>query len=155
MDETYYGPNTGTTGRSLSKSVVFGMIERQGIVKAIKVDDATKETVYPIINEHVSKDANVSTDEFKTYTNMSAELGIEKHGVIRHELKKYRKGSISTNTIEGYWSHLKRMIYGTHIGVSGRYLQNYINENSFRYNNRHNQSGMFDSIIEHLPKIKE
>lgn len=145
MDESYYGKNSNITGRSTeNKSVIFGMIERQGNVKAVKVADATKETLYPIIDEHVSKDANVNTDEFKTYVNMSKELGIKEHGVIRHELKKYRKGSVSTNTIEGYWSHLKRMIYGTHISVSAKYLQNYINENSFRYNNRHNQQGMFE-----------
>ncbi len=152
MDEAYYGPKNTDSGRSLKKSVVFGMVERQGNVKALKMENVTKETVYPLIAQHVNKDAKVSTDEFGLYISLRKDLGIENHGVIRHGLNKYREGSISTNTIEGYWSHLKRMLHGTHIHVSGKYLQNYIDENSFRYNNRKNQHGMFEAIINHLPK---
>ena len=155
LDETYYGQRTPHLGRSLKdKTPVFAMVERQGTVKALKVTDVKKNTLFPIIKNNVDKNAIVNTDEFKTYVNLNSDSHFVRHDVIKHELKKYRIGSVSTNTVEGYFSHLKRMLYGTHIHVSGKYLQNYINEHSFRYNQRKTSNDMFDKIIYKLPIVK-
>ncbi len=161
LDETYVNKakgktkteGKGITGRSADdKTPVFGMVERRGRVVAKVVENARKNTLYPIIEANVDKTAKVSTDEFKAYINLHT-LGYE-HGMIRHDLKIYREGSVSTNTIEGYFSQIKRMINGTHTWVSEKWLQNYINEASFRYNNRALGNEMFNLLINSLNKEK-
>lgn len=155
LDETYYGGTSEHSGRSVKdKTPVFGIVQRDGQAKAFKVDNVQKETLYPIIKKHVDLSATLNTDEFKTYVNLVPELGFKEHNTINHGMKIYRIGSASTNTAEGYFSHLKRMLYGTHIHVSAKYLQNYVNEHNFRFNMRKHQDIMFDSIIFNLPEVK-
>ena len=148
-DETYLtndSTKSNSRGRSPEeKMTVFAMVERKGNVVAQKVSDAKKETLFPIIDQTIDKSAKVMTDEFKTYTNLS-KLGYE-HKTIMHKLKRYRDNDISTNTVEGFFSQLKRMIGGTHIWVSEKHLQLYVNECCFRYNNRMIGGGMFDVML--------
>ncbi len=81
----------------------------------------------------------IATDEHSGYRLL--ELGGEQfdlpHGVIRHSSGEYVRGIVHTNTIEGFWSLLKRGIMGSYHSVSKKYLPLYINEFVFRYNNRH------------------
>lgn len=145
-DETYFGPKIPRkTGRSNEKAVVFAMIERLGNVVAMKVDNAQKKTLFPIIDKTIDKSAKVMTDEFKTYTNLK-DLGYV-HKTIMHQLRRYVDGDISTNTVEGFFGQLKRMIRGTHIHISEKYLQHYVDECVFRYNNRKNPAVMFDLLL--------
>jgi len=150
IDESYLGaPARGKRGRGAeNKSIVFGMVERQGSVQAKQVENVKRKTLFPLIKKHIDKDSFISTDEFPVYNTLS-KLGY-KHGVIQHTLDKYRDGEICTNTIEGFWSQLKRTISGTHIHVSKEYLQNYIDECSFRYNHRKSERPMFEIAIEEL-----
>ena len=147
MDETYVGgvaeKNFGRTVKD--KQPVFAMVERLGNVIAQKVDNVQKNTLFPIIEKGVDKKAKVMTDEFKTYVNLK-DLGYI-HKTIMHRLKQYRNGEISTNTVEGFFSHLKRMISGTHIWVSKKHIQLYIDECVFRYNNRSTPEKMFDIML--------
>ncbi len=161
VDETYVSKykdrpevdRKGKRGRvSGDDTTVVGMVERRGKVIAKAVKDAKKATIYPLINAHIDKTAIISTDEHRTYKNLGNE-GYE-HGIIRHDFKIYREGQVSTNTIEGYFSQLKRMIGGTHTWVSEKWLQNYINEACFRYNNRNKGNQMFNVLIECLNKEK-
>ncbi len=146
MDETYVGPRTEHKGRNnTEKAVVFAMVQRLGNVVAKQVPNAQKATLFPIIEQNVDKSAKVMTDEFKTYVNLN-ELGYQ-HKAIKHQLRLYREGEVSTNTVEGFFSQLKRMIFGTHIHVSKKHLGRYLNECAFRYNNRNNGGGMFDALI--------
>ncbi len=147
IDETYVGGRVeNRTGRNnIDKAPVLGMVERLGEVRAIRVDNVNLKTINPLIQANIEKGSKISTDEFPLYTNLS-KLGYE-HGAIKHKLKRYRDGDITTNTIEGFFGQLKRMIGGTHIHVSTKYLQNYINEAMFRYNNRHKEIEMFGTLL--------
>lgn len=149
-DETYVGGRThNSMGRSnKEKAVVFAMVERMGRVIASHVPDAQKATLYPIMMENIDKVAKVMTDEFKTYVNLH-ELGYD-HKRIMHRLGKYVEGEVSTNTVEGFFSQLKRMIFGTHIHVSKKYLYKYIDECAFRYNNRKISGEMFNVLLSYL-----
>jgi len=155
LDETYIGGKfKGKRGRgSENKEIVFAMVERQGDVKAVHVENTKRKTLYPIIEQNVSKDSKVNTDEFPVYERLK-DFGFE-HSVINHSLEQYCINETSTNTIEGFFSQLKRTIRGTHIHVSAEYLQNYINECAFRYNNRKSDSPMFEVAINNLAFVKK
>lgn len=160
LDETYVSKGKSKTekneaGRSAkNQTPVFGMVERMGNVKAFALENVRKEIIFPLIKTHVDATAKISTDEFKLYVNINSELGMQ-HGTVMHQLKQYRINDVSTNTIEGFFGQLKRMIGGTHLHVSATYLNNYVAECVFRYNNRKNQNGMFDAILLHLPLFEE
>lgn len=148
MDEMFArtGGESEQPGRTTeNKTPVFGMVERLGKVRAFAVPDTKKLTLFPIIKDHVNKDAQVYTDEWLTYKNLG-DAGF-KHEVVSHSLGEYVKGSISTNTIEGFWSQVKRTIGGTHLCVSRKYLQLYIDECCFRYNNREIGNEMFFKLL--------
>jgi transposase len=147
MDETYVGGIfEKKTGRAKEKIPVFAMVERRGEVVAQKVDDVKKSTLFPIIEEYVNKKAKVMTDEFSTYVNLGLQ-GYDNHQTINHSLKNYVVSEVSTNTVEGFFSQLKRMIKGTHIHVSRQYIQYYIDECCFRYNNRKRPGEMFNLML--------
>lgn len=149
MDETYFGKDAnGIPGRNRNKGTVFAMVQRQGEVTALTVDNVQKDTLFPIIEQYVDKSAKVMTDEFKTYTNLS-ELGYD-HRAIKHQLKRYREGAVSTNTVEGFFSQLKRTVRGTHIWVSKKHLQHYVDECVFRYNYRNRAPEMFNIMLSYL-----
>lgn len=84
------------------------------------------------------------TDEYPIY-NKVRKIGY-KHGRVNHGKKQYVVDDKHTNTIEGFWSQLKRSINGTYHAVSPKYLQNYVNEFSFRYNHR-DVSSLFDLVL--------
>lgn len=149
IDETYIGGVIERkTGRSLEKTPVLAMVERMGNVIAKKVDNVQKNTLFPLIEENVEKNTKVMTDEFKTYVNLK-DLQLD-HKTIQHKLEKYVDGQISTNTVEGFFSQLKRMIGGTHIWVSKKHLQLYVDECCFRYNNREKGGEMFNEMLLNL-----
>lgn len=135
-----------------TKKPVFAMKQRNGSVIAYSIPTITKETVFSCIQQHVSKDAIVSTDESSLYTYLNRDLGM-KHGTVKHKNDEYRNGSFCTNSVEGFFSQLKRTIYGTHISVSQKYIQNYISEVTFRQNNRNHPEGMFEAMIQQFKPI--
>lgn len=124
----------GTQGRSTKdKTPVFGMIERGGNVVAEVVKNTQSETLYPIIHKSIHKETTVYTDEYGVYVNLKAFFP---HESVQHGVGKYVVGDAHTNSIENYWSHLKRMIIGIHHHVSPKHLQLYVDSQSFRYNTR-------------------
>lgn len=145
MDEMYLGGREtnkheskrieGTQGRSTkTKTPIFGMVEREGRVRALKVENTQAKTLMPIIKQFVAEHSVVFTDEHAGYGPLANEGYI--HGVIRHGMGEYSKDGISTNAIEGFWAHFKRCIFGTYHFVSRAYLQRYIDEAVYRYNTR-------------------
>jgi len=86
------------------------------------------------------------TDQYPGYLMFSNYM---KHEVINHK-KSYVNGQIHTNTIEGFWSLLKRGVDGVYHAVSEKYLQNYVNEYGFRYNHRNDEKPMFRTFLERL-----
>jgi transposase len=149
IDDTYVGGKRsgGKTGRgSPGKTVVLGMVERQGPVVAKVVPNLKIKTVLPIIKDTVpSTHTEVFTDELAVYERVHW-AGYH-HRTIRHGAGVYGIGSVHTNTIEGFWSLVKRGINGVYHSVSPKYLQTYVNEYGFRYNHRHDEKPMFLSFL--------
>ena len=124
-----------TQGRSTkTKTPIFGMVARKGNVRAVKVENTQAVTLMPIIKQFVADNSRVFTDELSAYNGLAKEGYI--HDVIRHGIKEYSVGDVTTNSIEGFWAHFKRCVFGTYHFVSKAYLQRYIDEAVYRYNTR-------------------
>jgi transposase-like protein len=117
-----------------TKRPVFGMVERQGRVRAVHVDQTNAATLLPHVVKYVVPESVVYTDEWGAYRTLSRN-GFD-HKTIRHNDGIYVSGDIHTNTIEGFWSLVKRGLAGTHHMVSAKHLQGYLNEYVWRYNHR-------------------
>jgi len=152
VDETYIGGvRPGKRGRGAEgKTPVFGMMQRKGLVKALKSKDLKRSTVYPLIKQYIQPDSTVYTDEFHTYDTLSNH-GYN-HQSVNHGLEQWVNGKAHTNTIEGFWSLLKRGINGVYHAVGEKYLQNYINEYAFRYNHRKDDRPLFKTILAQIAK---
>jgi transposase len=152
MDETYVGGKPrnadkatfGKNGRSRQadaikwshekKSPVFGMVERSGRIRAYVVPKKPQQVIMGHIADGVDAGAVINTDDARMYDRL-AKIGFD-HRVINHSEHVYVSGEIHTQTIDGFWSLVKRGISGTHHSVSPKWLQGYINEYVFRWNNR-------------------
>jgi len=147
IDETYIGGvHHGRTGRGAGgKTPVIGIVERKGDVGTKVVDNLKWSTVMPYIAENVAKRSVICTDEFNIYDGLNHSSYI--HRTINHSENQYANGLIHTNNIEGFWSLVKRGISGCYHHVSPKYLQSYINEYSFRYNHRDDETAMFVNVL--------
>ncbi len=147
VDETYVGGmRKGKRGRGAEgKSKVIGAVQREGRVIAQVVPDVKRHTLVPFMASKVDRDAVLYTDTFPSYDHMTR-LGYT-HLRIAHQDKKWARGRIHTNSIEGFWSLLKRGIGGVYHSVSEKYLQSYINEYGFRYNHRKDDEPMFLTVL--------
>jgi len=154
-DETYMGGkrrdgSTGRPGPGSSKTAVFGMVERKGRVIAKKVPDTSGRTLIPLVTQHVLPRSIVYTDEWKPYRALGRSGYF--HDRIHHAEKVYVCGDVHTNTIEGFWSLVKRGIGGVYHVVSAKHLQGYLDEYSFRYNHRSDERGMFAAFISRIQR---
>jgi transposase-like protein len=113
-DETYVGGKwSGKRGRgSENKTPVFALVERNGRVVSQPVKRVTVDNLRAIIVENVDKSAKMMTDDFAAYTGRLSDFAL--HGVIKHSTKEYVNGNVHTNTVEGYFSILKRGIIGVY-----------------------------------------
>lgn len=153
VDETYIGGKEQNKHESKrqghkatqGKIAVIGAVERGGSVKARVIDDTKKANVMPFVRGQIAIDTNLITDEFTGYNEMKY-LGYN-HSTVNHSAKEYVKGNIYTNTIEGFWSQLKRSIDGTYHMVSPKYLQQYVNEFAWRYNRRNLKRPLFLEVL--------
>ncbi len=147
VDETYHGGvKKGKRGRGAEgKTPILGMLERNGDVRAVVVQNVRKVTLIPIVEQNIEKGSRVSSDELRSYTALS-EVGFQ-HGTVNHSQKEFVNGENHTQGIEGFWSRLKLSISGTHVHVSEKYLQKYVDEFAFRYNNRSDPALMFDAAL--------
>jgi transposase len=152
VDETYIGASKpGKRGRGAAgKMTVFGVAQRNGEVSASIPRNLKSSTLVPLIKERVLPESMVYTDEFPAYDYLK-EHGF-KHKRIHHASKVWVAGNAHINTIEGFWSLLKRGIDGVYHAVSQKHLQSYINEYSFRYNHRQDETPMFLIMINEINK---
>jgi len=149
-DETYIGGKrrdgrTGRPGPGSSKVAVFGVVERQGRVVAKKVPDAKGKTLIPLVAQHVMPRSIIYTDEWKPYRALGRSGYF--HDRVHHASKVYVSGDVHTNTIEGFWSLVKRGIGGVYHVVSSKHLQGYLNEYAWRYNHRNGGQAMFEVLL--------
>lgn len=151
-DETYIGGIKigGKRGRGCDKAIAFGMLEKDGDIVVEIVDNVKKSTLQPIIQDKVAKDTEIHTDELLSYGGL-AKLGFT-HKTIKHAIGEYVKDGVHVNGLEGFWSYLKRSISSTHIHVSKKHLDKYINEFEYRYNSRHQPEKMFDELLDSFSK---
>jgi transposase-like protein len=151
MDETYYGSRSeGKRGRGTDKTPVVGMVQRKGQVRAFVAADVKADTLRGLIKEHVLPKSTVFTDDFRSYNGLGAR-GYTHHR-INHSERVYVAGEVHTNTIEGFWSLVKRGIGGVYHSVGRHYLQTYFDEYSFRYNRRFDEQPMFWSFLQQVEK---
>jgi len=159
MDETYIGgkpkknnndDENNKRGRGTKKSPVVGVADRDNkkVHAEVAVPDGlgkklTGIQLLSILDKHSKENSIIVTDEFKGYNKFSSTN--HAHLRIDHTVE-YSNGDIHTNNIESFWATLKRGIYGIYYHVSVKYLQNYINEFCFRWNNR-SDSNMFDLVL--------
>jgi len=144
VDETYVGGKNknrhankkfeASQGRSAKdKTPVVGIIERNGKLTARTVPNVKSYTLTNEIIRNVKESATLYTDEWLGYKGVSR---IYDHSIVKHNQGQYVNGRIHTNTIEGFWSLLKRGIFGIYHFTSKKHLQMYVDEFVFRYNTR-------------------
>jgi len=147
---------TGRPGTSRGMTGVMGIAERGKDGKPGRVSAKTAEhiggrTLMPNIKEKVLPASTVYTDEYHGYQGLKR-AGYT-HERIRHSARVYVSGEVHTQTIEGFWSLVKRGISGVYHGVSTKHLQSYLDEYVFRYNNRAATGrGMFDAFLARIEK---
>src|SRR5580693_8362315 len=154
VDEMYYGgKRKGGQGRPMrgdknAKTTVLGVVERKGRVIARTASDVTGKTLHGFVKEYVLPKSTVFTDEFASYQGLERIDGMDyQHRRINHSANVYVMGDVHTNTIEGFWSLVKRGIGGVYHSVSQKYLQTYLNEYSFRYNRRDCGNLIFPAML--------
>jgi transposase-like protein len=134
VDETYIGGKHERKYGYGKKQTVFGAVERNGLAKAKHLKSSGARVILPELYKVVSPDAQVYSDDYRIYRNLD-KVGIS-HTTVNHSKLEYVRGIAHTNTIEGFWSQLKRSVDGTYHAVSPKYLQSYVDEFVFRYNYR-------------------
>ncbi len=145
MDETFIGgkvknmhkskkpKGTGPSGKpvaGMAKTIVVGMVERGGRVKAEVVENRTREVLHALAAENIAPGSTLVTDEWHPYRGTDFQ-----HQIINHAVE-YVRGLVHTQGIENFWSLLKRGINGTYVSIEPFHLFRYIDEQAFRYNNR-------------------
>jgi transposase-like protein len=137
---------TGTGGKD--KTIVMGMLERGGEVRAMVVDNRRKKEVQKQIRQRVEAGAAIFTDELLSYEGLDSDY---EHAVINHAIE-YVNGNVHTNGMENFWSLLKRGLHGTYVSVEPFHLFRYIDEQAFRFNFRKDMtdSDRFHLAVSHI-----
>ena len=143
VDEAYIGPKANNRSRGQSyidwKVPVVSMLERgTGRVRSVAVERVTLKNLQPILKDNISNVARLHTDDHPIYGFIGPRFA--GHDVVTHSIKEYARREngrlITTNTVEGFFSLVKRGVYGTYHHIGRAYLQQYLNEFDFRYNAR-------------------
>lgn len=155
MDEAYVGGRVhgGKRGRGAeNKTIVAGLVERDGgPTRAVVVPDVSTKSLRAVINENVVKGSTVSTDELRSYGLLTGD-GYA-HGTVSHGKKEYAVYDYRTeknhhvNSVEGFWRLFKAAIRSTHVHISQKHMQRYLDEFTFRATHRARVNGMFDLLV--------
>ncbi|MYG07920.1 IS1595 family transposase [Candidatus Poribacteria bacterium] len=157
-DETYLGGKPrkankkedrepAKRGRGTEKTAIIGAVERGGEVVAEVAKGLTGRDILEFIHRVVNtKASELMTDEYHAYTALSGQL---KHEVVNHD-EQFVDGNIHTNTIEGFWSLLKRAWYGSHHHYTTGYTPLYVAERCYVYNNRHRETIFWKFVRESM-----
>ena len=150
-DETFIG-GRDDAGKD-DKAVVLGIIERGGDVVTRHVPSRRKHHLLPHVTSFIKPGSRVMTDESKAYTLLTENFGYD-HETVDHSKLEYVRGDAHTNTIESFWSQVKRGINGTYVWVSKKHLQTYLREFEYRHNLRHQPALMFELLLQAFPKVR-
>jgi len=135
-DETFIGRKPGAPKKRGygHKNAVLSLVERGGEVRSFHVADVKADTVVTIVKDNIAKEARVMTDDAGQYRDRLADFA--EHGVVNHTAGEYVRGTVHTNTVEGYFSIFKRGMKGVYQHCSEKHLHRYLAEFDFRYNHR-------------------
>lgn len=153
IDETFVGGRR-KRGEPDNKTVVFGMLQRNGRLLAAPIPDVTTYTVEGIINENIEPGTTISTDTHWAYHGLRHAY---QHETVNHSAKEYVRGIHHVNGLESHWSQLKRSIRGTHVHISAKHSWKYISEFSYRRNMRASHWKMFNLLVQAfaLPRLQD
>lgn len=137
VDETYWGtakakPKNQRGGHHKMK--IVSLVERDAGVHSFHVERVNAATLRPLLKEHIHAETRVMTDEGWWYKNLDKHFA--RHETVNHLAKEYSRGDVTTNTVEGYFSIMKRGLIGTFHHVGTQHLGRYLSEFDFRYNTR-------------------
>jgi transposase-like protein len=150
VDESYVGGKRAGvgSGNRIHKSMVLAAIERggNGRIRTAGKMQRNKEILHGFVNENVSDDAaNIYTDEVRGYIGIGD--GNTTHQTVNHSIKEYVRGEVHTNTVESVFSLFKRSLVGSFHQISAKHLDRYLDEFSFRYNNRRSRMMFRDTLM--------
>jgi len=150
VDETYVGGKKRGMGNAYkgNKTAVVALVERNGAVRSQVVPVVTGKNIRKMLLGNVDKTTDIFTDTFQVY--LKATKGFKSHQSVNHHKKEYVRGNVHTNTVEGYFSLLKRGVIGTFHHVSKKHLPLYLAEFDHRYSARKVTDG--ERTVESLPK---
>lgn len=158
VDETYVGGKVANMhkgkrdereqqGRgSVGKAIVVGLLERNGQVRTKVVKKAKKKVLHNLIRDNVEQGTNLYTDAFKSYDGLTQEYI---HETIDHATE-YVRGNVHTNGIENFWSLFKRALRGTYVNIDSEHLFRYLDEQTFRFNNRKTTDSVRFALVVHM-----
>lgn len=159
IDETFVGGKVKNMHKSRrikglsyassnGKTIVMGMLERGGKVRAGVIADRKKDTMRPPLHNNVESGSHIITDEHSTYAFISEQYV---HEVINH-IEGYVREHVHTNGIENFWSCLKRSLNGTYISVEPIHLERYVDEQVFRFNlrHKHTDASRFKAVLKDI-----
>jgi len=134
LDESYFGgKRKGNRGRGAhNKAIAFGILERNGTVHTVIVENVSKETLMKEIENKTQKGSVFYTDGWKSYASLE-QYG--KHNIIRHDKDEFAKEKNHINGIEGFWSFAKERFHKYH-GIKKNNYPFYLKEMEFRFNHR-------------------
>jgi len=129
---------TFDNAQHMNKTAVVGVFDRaQRKIRATAVKDVTREVLQNAILGHIEHGSSIYTDQLALYRGIPKDYV---HDFVNH-MEKYVKGRVHTNGLENFWSLLKRGLKGTYVAVEPFHLTRYIDEQSFRFNNRIDAAG--------------
>jgi len=146
-DETFVGGVRRLSCRMDNKSIVLGAVQRKGNVVAKVVAHHRGSNVIPLVRTFIKVGSNLMTDSYTGYNKAGRFF---KHQTVNHRRKEYVQGNVYTNTIEGFWSQLKRSVNGTYHAVSKKHLQTYVDEFAWRYNQRASSVPLFELLMRRM-----
>jgi transposase-like protein len=136
VDETYIGAKSNRKkGRPISeKRIVMTLVERDGVARSIHIPNVRADTLGEALAANARRQSKLMTDDANAYVGIGGHFA--SHETVAHAYGEYVRGEVSTNTVEGFFSILKRGLYGTYQHVSDAHLHRYLSEFDFRYSNR-------------------
>jgi transposase-like protein len=133
-----------------NKTVVLGLLERGGKVRAGVIENRHRHNMQPMIEANLVPGTHLITDEFVNYAVVAKENDYI-HEVINH-VEGYVRGHVHTNSIENFWALLKRTLSGSYVSVDAAHLNSYVAEQVFRFNHRNdcNDAGRFIQVMSQI-----
>ncbi len=132
-----------------NRPTIWAAVERGGRVKTKVVKSRASADIEAPIYHYVMPQSMIVTDDYSGYDARQIGSRFISHKRIRHSDKIYVSGTVHTNTVEGFFGNMKNGIRGTYHSVSSKWLQSYLNEYAWRYNERHNTPcSMFETLLD-------